>query len=675
MAKTNSKTTIAAKIDKPTAAQKIITVFGERSLWHIIVLVLLPFFIFIKITGFEFINMDDVAIIQNNFHILGSIKNIGIAFKTDAFLSAHGDFYRPVQTVSFMIDALIGKENPWIYHFSGLIYHLLTVIALYYLLIFLGIKKMVSFIFSLLFSLHPVLAAAISWVPARGDVLIGLFGILMLITFAKYIRSGKWHFFALHALLFLTAAFTKETTLVFPLMLLFYYFLIAKEKFSLKKLLPFFLLWITVSIVFLYMRSKVVSGTPPDFIFGLKPLLLNLPTIPIILAKFFLPANLSTMPLFENSFTIIGCIILLLMGLMVYKKIRSKEWLPLFGFSWFLLFIAPPLLFKLFFSKYLLEYYEHRAYLPFIGVIILLSYLFNEILSKSKTGNIIWLPVVAIVLFTPIASIHSDHFKNTMQFFGRAAELNNPGASIKIAEEYINAHDIVSASAEIEKGIENSNGEYPPAFFSRGIIDLTYEKKYFDADADFSTTLALDSTFFQAYIKRAEARIQTQNIGGAFDDLNKAKQFVPNDPTIFYTEGKVFVASQQPEPALVSFSKAIKLDSNYTEAYNDRAFVNYRLKKFDDALADCDKAIARNQLFLNAYYNKGMILYEKGLSDSAIKQFDITLNLANNFYFGYFYRGMAKLQKKDMTGACNDWQESVKLGFDMAQDTIQKYCR
>lgn len=675
MTKKNKQKETSNLQEKKSLAQEFITLIGEKTALQLIVLILLPFFIFIKTVGFDFINMDDVAIIKNNYPVLSSVKNIGTAFKTDAFLSPHGDFYRPVQTVSFMLDAQLGKDNPWIYHLMELIYHLLTVIALYYLLIFLEIKKIISFLFSLLFSLHPMLAAAVSWVPARGDILIGLWGILLLLTFAKFIRSGEYRFAVVHAILFLIAAFTKETTLVFPVILLFYYFTIAKEKFSLKKLLPFFIVWVTVSVLFLYLRNKIVTGTPPDFIFGFKPFISNLQAIPTVLAKFFLPANLSTMPLFESFFTIVGCIILILLSLLLYKKLKAKEWLPVFGFVWFILFITPPLFFKLYYSNFLLEYYEHRAYLPFIGIIILLSYLFNQQLHRSKTANVIWIPIISIALFTPIAAFHSDHFKNSMTFFGRAAELNNPGASTKLAEEYMNTRDIPNANTALERGIEISNGEYPPAYFLKGMIDMNFNKNLEDAENDFSTTLKLDTTYIDAYINRANVRIQLQNIAGALDDLKKADQLVPNNPVVLYTMGKVFVTTQQLEPALENFSKAIVLKNDYTEAFNDRAFVLYRLKRLDSALLDCNKAIALNENYFNAYYNKGMIFYEKGLSDSAIKQFDITLSIINNFYFGYFYRGMAKLQKNDMAGACTDWHESVNLGFDMAQDTIAKYCK
>ena len=240
---------------------------------------------------------------------------------------------------------------------------------------------------------------------------------------------------------------------------------------------------------------------------------------------------------------------------------------------------------------------------------------------------------------------------------------------------YLNEKDIANASSNFEKAIDLSNNEYPPAFFDRGLINLTFVKNYKDAESDFSSTVSLDTNYVDAYINRANARILLQNTGGALADLHHAMQFRPENAEIYYTIGKAFTNSLQFETAITNFTKAISIDSNYAEAFNDRAYVNFRLNKFDSAMKDCNRAIALNQLYLNAYYNKGMIYYEERKSDSAIKEFDTTLNLANNFYFGHFYRGMAKLQKKDLKGACEDWQESVKLGFSMAQDTIKKYCK
>lgn len=649
--------------------------YMEGKTWlHIIILTTLPFFIYIKVAGFEFINMDDIAIIQNNYHILGSIKNIGIAFTTDAFLGTHGDYYRPIQTVSFFVDALIGKDNPWIYHVSELLYHLLTVIALYYLLIKFKVQRNSAFIFSLIFSLLPIFASAVSWIPARGDVLIGLWGILLMNSFINIIQNPKPIHYITHCALFIIAAFTKETALLFPLIFLLYFRIVQNNK-DWKRILPCIIFWSISTFVFLSFRSKVVNGTPPDFIFGIAPLFNNLPTIPITIAKIFIPINLTTLPLFESTFTTIGIVLLTAFVIISIKKIKSKQWMVPFGLVWFLLLTIPPMLFKIYYSQYLVEYYEHRTYLPAIGIIITLAILFDEQLKTSVSKKIFMLPLVFLCLITPVASIHSDHYKNSMEFFGRAADLDNPGAITKRGELYLNNNDILNANTDFEKAIEVSNNEYPPAFYNRGLVYLRNAKDYKAAEADFNTTLLLDTLYIDAYIERANARTQLQNIAGALQDLETAKRIDPNNPLVYSTTGKTYVVAQQFPTSLQYFDKALQLDSNLADAYNDRAYVKYRMNKLDDAIKDCDKAININPYFLNAYYNKGIIYYEQNHPDSAIKWLDMTLSMANNFYFAYFYRGMAKIKMKDMNGACNDLQESIKLGFTMAQDTLKKYCK
>src|SRR4051812_37087282 len=71
--------------------------------------------------GFHFIGFDDTDILKHRYFIIGDLSKIKVAFTTDAFLGTNGSFYRPLQTVSFMLDALIGGPSPFIYHFTNLL--------------------------------------------------------------------------------------------------------------------------------------------------------------------------------------------------------------------------------------------------------------------------------------------------------------------------------------------------------------------------------------------------------------------------------------------------------------------------------------------------------------------------------------------------------------------------
>ncbi|MEI2709190.1 MAG: hypothetical protein V9E96_09290, partial [Chitinophagaceae bacterium] len=210
-----------------------------------------------------------------------------------------------------------------------------------------------------------------------------MFGVLLFLNFIKYTQTFSFGSFILNVLLFLLALFSKETAVLFPVILLFYYWLVSKETFNLKKIVPLYLVWIICFAFFYFLRSKVVINTPPDFIVGINPFINNLPAIPISFSKFLLPLNLSTMPLFEVSFTFFGVVLLIVFLLVLIKFIRLKKWLPIFGFVWFILFIIPPMFFKLYYSNFLLEYYEHRLYLPIAGLMILLAFILDDVLHKK----------------------------------------------------------------------------------------------------------------------------------------------------------------------------------------------------------------------------------------------------------------------------------------------------
>jgi tetratricopeptide (TPR) repeat protein len=659
----------------PSRTSIFIDRFETQYIWHLALLVLLPFFVYIKTVNYLFINMDDVSIIVNNFDFLSHLKNFGQAFKTDAFISAHGDFYRPLQTVSFMLDAMIGGERPLVFHLTNLLYHILTVASLYHLLRLLKITNLPALFAALIFSVHPLLASAVSWVPARGDVLIGLFGVLAFLTFIKYNSSGKKIYFLLHAITFLLALFSKETAVLIPVVLVCYHYFVSSDsgyKPALKKLLPYFIVWIASIIFFYVLRSKVVTGSPPDFIVGIKPFMQNLAAIPTNIAKFILPIRLSTMPLFEPVITAIGIILLLVVVAFVIKKIYRKTWLPVFGFAWFILFAIPPMFFKLFYSKFLLEYYEHRSYLPYIGLIIMVAYILDRL--RKQPTLFVGLPLVCILLFTFLASAHSDDFKESNAFFTNAIDRGNPGAATKRGEFFMDQRDFTSALSDFNRSLELSNDQYPPAFYNRGVAVAAANKDHQAAEQDFTKTIELDSSYIEAYIKRASEKVFRSDFASALNDLAKAQQLDPTNVSIYYTKAKVLTSAMKFKEAVPLYTKAISMDSSSAEMFNDRAYVKYRLGDFPSALQDCNKAIQLFPQFLNAYYNKGMIYMELGKPKVAIATFDTTLALADNFYFGYFYRGMAKKKVNDMEGACHDWEQSVRLGFSMAQDTINRYC-
>src|SRR6266480_6025265 len=92
----------------------------------------------------KFIGFDDTEILKHRYFIIGDLSKIKVAFTTDAFLGTNTSFYRPLQTVSFMLDAFIGGPKPFIYHFTNLVLYIVGSICVFRLLLTLNYQRLSS---------------------------------------------------------------------------------------------------------------------------------------------------------------------------------------------------------------------------------------------------------------------------------------------------------------------------------------------------------------------------------------------------------------------------------------------------------------------------------------------------------------------------------------------------
>jgi tetratricopeptide (TPR) repeat protein len=657
--------------------EKSIHWFENKIRWQLLIIILLPVIVYFKVGSFGLIDdFDDTAIIIEHQDILSNINKIGEVFKTDAFLDNKGEsFYRPIQNVSFMLDAQISGKDAWMYHLSNLLIHLLTCITLYYFLRSLNFKNITAFFFTLLFSVHPLFASAVSWVPARGDLLIAFFSLLLFLSFKKHLATNKIIYYLLHIILFSLVIFTKETMVMLPLLLLFYYFGILKNKFELKKLFPYLLVWVTIIFIYLITRSRIIHGDYSLKVFGALPFSKNLPVISIMLGKFLIPSGLSTLPLFDWMSFIVGTVILTMLLFITYKSIKEKKWVVVFGFTWFLLFTVPPMLYRVILTEYKYWYLEHRTYLPMIGLIIVLAFFINEMINKEMLSKKLFngVSIVVIFVFSILATLHADDYKDSITFFTAAANHDNAGAYNLRGCVYADEGDFQDALTDFNKAIEIAP-EFPDLYFDRGKLYSEAMQDHVSSEADFSKAIYADSTYTDAYIKRSTEKKYLGNTKGAFDDLYKAEKYDSLNNEIYYRLGNLFSSIKKYDNAVAYYTRAIALKNDYSEAYQNRGSVLHLLHHSSEAIQDLKKSIQMNPGYVNAYFDLGSVYLDIGMADSAIVSFDSTIRLSPNFAEAYYKKGKAFQLKNDAEKACNTWQELLKLGSPEIKDTIAKYC-
>jgi tetratricopeptide (TPR) repeat protein len=91
------------------------------------------------------------------------------------------------------------------------------------------------------------------------------------------------------------------------------------------------------------------------------------------------------------------------------------------------------------------------------------------------------------------------------------------------------------------------------------------------------------------------------------------------------------VSQNKLETAYETFTKAIKLDSNWAEAWNKRATVLYLMGKYEQSQADIDKVLELEQRHFGALAGQGLVQtalnnYQKAI-DSYIEAHKIHPNL------------------------------------------------
>jgi len=660
---------------------------------HILLLIVFPVLIYVQSLKFDYTNFDDNGIILQKFEVVGNIKKIDTAFKVDAFFNKTGDFYRPIQNASFMLDAAVSREKLWMFHITNLAIHILTSISLYFFLQLLRLRRLTAFLISLLFAVHPLFASGVGWIPSRGDILIGLFGIQLFMTFALYFKTKKIIYFLLHLLIFFLTLFTKETTVLFPLFLLYYYFFVLRKeqategaepqkwfaviKGSFLKLLPFFIVWAGMLVVYLLMRKHVVEGTGATIdVLGVIPFFKNNPVIPIIIGKFFVPINLSTLPLYDNISTIIGVLFLLALIYLTVEYSREKKWAVLMGLLWFLFFAIPPTIYRLENADTFFNYLEHRTYLPMIGIVIMLGFLLDKyIVSSVFTKRFLFFYIPVVLTFCVLAFIHCADYKDNFTLSSRAAGLSNPSGLSMRAGNYMSKGDTTNALLDIEKAIQISPKD-ANMFLSRGKIRskmLNHE----GAEQDFTLAITLNPGLNEAFMLRSIERRYLKKYESAFRDIKTVLDREPANAKLHMSLGNLFIEVKNYAYADSSYSQAIKLQPNYPEAYSNRGYAKLFTHNYQGAADDCRTAIGLMGKSPSPYSfnNLGYAYREMNQMDSAFKYFDKAIAAKEKFPEAYFERGKAKQQMNNKDGACADWTQALNQGYSDTAKIIEKYCK
>jgi tetratricopeptide (TPR) repeat protein len=650
-----------------------IRVDKNRLIIYLLFLVLVPFTLYIRTVNFNFSNFDDTNLISDNYNIISNLENLPKAFTTDAFFSHESNFYRPLQTVSFMVDAQICGKDTWAYHLTNLLLIILIAIALFILLNKFGINQEFAFCLSLLYAVHPLLTSAVCWIPAQGDLYLTLFGLMSFISFINYFDTKKTKYLIYYTICFILSCLAKETALIFPFLLTFYFYFILKKEKLWKEIIPMLIIWCISFLFYFFLRSIALSVNKTSALSGIGAFIKNLPAIPITFGKLFIPLNLSPMPLFDNLSIILGLFVFIIfLAILVKYKLYQNAYI-IFGAIWFLVFTLPPLYFRFTIAEFSAEYFEHRTLLPMVGILIMLGISLSSVFNKLSLNKVFRISIPIIILYMILAYIHSGDYSGPITFFSSAiaANSNNAAALNCRGSEYLQSGNVQMSLVDYDNAIKICP-VYSSPYVNKGNIyhDSGDELKaeYYYSQALKYDTLYRNINFLmadKAYINLSSIKMNLKKYDEAIVLLKKALNGSPDNNNLYNNLGFAYYSKTNYDSALSAFSSAIKFQPNTASYYTNRGMTKYFLKDYNGALKDYNSVLVLDPNSAGNWYNSGKTKIELNDFTGAIADFSYALKINPQWGEAYFYRGIAYSKQNKEPEAEKDRAEARRLGYKL----------
>jgi len=582
---------------------------------------------------------------------------------------------RVVPYISFALNYYFGQYHVEGYHIVNIGIHIINGI-LVYLLAFLVFRHLVSLsiirisrepdrgdspfaayilplLSSLIFIAHPIQTQSVTYIVQRMTSMTVMFYLAAFICYlyarnssGRLLKPSLW---IACGIFWIFALGCKEISITLPIIILLYewYFFQNLDPAWLKRNTKFFLLacLILFGIVVAYIghlpfREIIGSYSARDFTMGERVLTqFRVIVFYVSLLLFPHPSRLNLLHRISTSrsliepATTIGSLVLILFLIGLAAVIAKKHRLLSFCIFWFFIHLA------LESSVIGLEMiFEHRLYLPMVGISMLTAYLFF-LIFRQKTAWATAL-MVGIALFLCVGTISRNR---TWQ--DRAVFLNDVLSKNPLSFRALN--NLGTTLAE--------RGDHAGAmrYFERA---LEIKPKY--ADAQYNLAVSLE---------------KQNRPDEAMDHYLKALQSIPNHVNSHINLAKLLAAEGKIQDAMAHYMAALHRKPNMAEAHNGAAILFEKQGDLNRAVDHYRKAIKYKPDYADAYNNLGIALAKQGKTEEGINCFHKAVKIAPDQANTYCNMGIAFCGLGDWESAITCFHQALKINpsYIQAQQNLQ----
>ncbi len=586
---------------------------GKRRTWAaILVLVFLTGAAFLPVKNAGFVSYDDLDYVTQNPTVLKGLHPAGIGWALTTFDAGN---WHPLTWVSHMLDVTLFGLKPGPHHLTNLALHATSAVLLLLLLAGMSGALWPSFLVAALFSIHPLHVESVAWISERKDVLSGLFAMLTLLAYLRYLKKPGIARYLAVVLAFVLGLMAKPmlVTLPFVLLLLDWWPLgrfssaagprrpqaaVVGRLFVEK--IPLLALTAISAFVTYIAQKQGGAMTDSDF-FPLSARVSNAIVAYVrYLGKMFWPRDLiyfyphplGTLPVWQVA----ACLLVLaLISAAAVALCRRRPWLAT-GWLWFLGMLVPVIGVVQVGRQAMADRY---SYLPLIGLFVAIAWEARSRTQPSGPGTVARRVIVGAILvtLTILTYRQAGHWQNTQT-------LSNHLLSID-PRNYV-------------------------AYNLKG-MDLLLQHQPAAAVPLLRTSVALSPTFLDARYNLGLALAELGEIDEALIHFAAVVRATPRDAEALTNLGLQYVAKGDLPEALALFSRAAALEPRVARIQYHLGRTLDGMGRTTEAIAHYRTALALEPTYSEAHNNLGVSLAVLGRLDEAIRHFEEAVRLSPGY--------------------------------------------
>ena len=563
----------------------------------------LVWLVFGQTLGHQFVQYDDDPYVYNNPVVKRGLTLDGIGW---AFTHAHSTNWHPVTTISHMLDCQLFGLNPGGHHFTSVLLHGVTAALLFLALWQLTNAMWRSAVVAAIFAVHPLRVESVAWIAERKDVLSGLFFVLTVIAYTRYVRAPTTKRYLAVALLFALGLMSKSMVMTLPFVLFFldYWPLhrFSRRGRSVGRLIlekvPLLVLSAVAGAVTLLVQSQEINRLRNPMQLQISNAFVSYVTY---LWQMVWPARLAVFyPLPSPGDLGIGKVILAIAFLAVVSAIvvglrRAYPYL-LTGWLWYICMLLPVIgLVQVGWQSHADRY----TYLPQIGIYIALTWLIADVTASLPYRRELLGGAVGIVLIglSGAAWAQTRSWRDTGTLWRHALAVTS--------NNYIAHHNL-------------------------GFFLWTGD----EAAEHFAEAIRLQPGYASAHHNLARIELGKGEIDDAITHLEATLAIEPENAAACSDLGNALLLKGQAGKAIAYFSRALQLQPDMAIASNNLAWVFATCT--DDSLRNGARAVELSQKAVELSHSEnatflrtlGAALAEAGRFEDATRAAQQALQLA-----------------------------------------------